>query len=153
VGITLAGGELVNIGNSSAAVNEVVGSITINAPASTVGGGWSTIRSVHNGADVALTAVNLARGAGATAQFVGQGVNLGGTANRIRFTGTIAAVSNGTLTWSTLDQATNADLDFVAHDATNGIGAAAFVTSLAAATLGTENVKLTADEALGTGSI
>ncbi len=148
VGITLAGGELVHIGSSTTAVVEQVGSITINAASTTAGGNSSLIRSIHNGFNVELTGVNLARGAGGTVHFVGEGVDLGGTANRVRFTGTIANVSNNTLTWATLDQVSTAGLEFVRHDATNGIDDAAFVTSLAAATLGTENVKLSASEVL-----
>ncbi len=149
-GITLAGGELVHIGHATLPVIELVGSITVNAASTTAGGGTSLIRSIWNGANVELTGVNLARVAGGTVQFVAEGADLGGAANRVRFTGTMANISGTrTLNWATLDQFSTPGLEFVTHDdTTDDILTGAFVTSLAAAILGTENVKLSADESL-----
>ena len=158
VDVALAGGNLVHIGHSTLAVTESILSLTINAPADTGGGGSSMIRSVHSGGNLTLSttaATGLVRGAGASARFIAEGADLGqngGVVHQVLFGGTIPGVSNNTLTWAVLDQASTSDLEFVTNGA-NGIDDAAFVTDLNTATA-TDNVKVSASVALAsTGTV
>lgn len=147
VPLTLAGGELSHIGNMTNPAAEHVGSINVIVPTVDSRGDMSVIRSVWNGAPVQLTAGKLIRGVGGTAKFIAEGANLGGSANQIRFTGTVANVTNDTLGWAVLYPANGGALEFVAHNSVHGICAAPFVTSIAAAGPG-DNVKLSASESL-----
>ncbi|MBL8828887.1 MAG: autotransporter-associated beta strand repeat-containing protein, partial [Planctomycetaceae bacterium] len=138
--ITMAGGTLEFIGNGSAAVNETIGTLTLNAAANQP----STIKMTNQtGQALQVNAASLTFGAGGTGTFVGGADDLGTANNKLIFATTPANVNN-TLVNALLVGANG--LDFVTHGA-NGISAAPFVTDINTATA-TQNVKATNGQTL-----
>ncbi|MBL8825996.1 MAG: hypothetical protein JNM18_03365, partial [Planctomycetaceae bacterium] len=139
--ITMAGGTLEFIGNSSVPVTESIGNLTVNAAVNQP----STIKMTNQvGQPLQVTAATLAFGAGGTAMFVGGADDLGTANNQLLFTNAPTLVNNTLV--NALLVGTNG-LEFATHSAGVGLMAAPFVTDINAATA-TQNVKATSSQTL-----
>ncbi|MBL8825942.1 MAG: hypothetical protein JNM18_03090, partial [Planctomycetaceae bacterium] len=138
--LTLNGGTLEFVGNSTSAVNEAIPDIVI----ATAPGQPATIRMTNQaGQPLQVVASNLTIATTATLTFMGGADDLGTANNRLIFTNALTLVNN-TLVNGLLVGAN--DLDFVTHGV-NGIAPAPFVTDIASA-LPTDNVKATASQTI-----
>ena len=138
--VSLAGGSLNFRGNASAAVNEILGSLTINSNFTSI------VSSTSQGQLASLSFNSLTRQINSDLAFRGYGQDLGSANNQIFFyTPLTSQLSNGILSFATLAKA--GDLDFVTYDPSRGIFAAPFRNSLTGATA-YDNVKLTANSAV-----
>ncbi|HND55893.1 MAG TPA: hypothetical protein PLV92_25930, partial [Pirellulaceae bacterium] len=139
--ITLNGGAMVLIGNSGAAVTEVVGTVQTSSNFT------STLTNVSLGRPTIVAANQFVRSSPSVVNFQGFGADLGTANNQIRFfSPPITALSDGVLPFATVSRA--GDIDFATYDLPNGVMAAVPTKTTLAGAGSSDNVKLSTSEAL-----
>jgi fibronectin-binding autotransporter adhesin len=145
--LMLVGGTFSFIGQARAVSSETIGTLEVDAGLSN---GDAIVQSTVSGiagSSVAIIFAGLTQPPAGTVQFVGVGGNFGSANNQLFFTNT-PTLTGGIIPAARLESSNG--LDFVTYGAANGIAAASYVTSLAAAGPN-DNVILSANETL-TGS-